>query len=180
MFKIIKKYSCGIIHLGIPNFQDHRGLFSKIYKSDDFLKLGISFNPKEHFHSFSNKNVLRGMHFQINKDAHSKLINCIQGSILDVCVDVRKESAYFNQPICVELHEKSFSALFIPKGFAHGFIANQDNTLVQYMTDTTHQPENDKGVLWSSINFNWPIKSPITSERDSSHPSIGENEWIFY
>ena len=128
-------------------------------------------------YSLSNKNVLRGMHFQVKESAHNKLIQCIQGSILDVCVDIRKKSIFYNKPISIKT--SGDSAIYIPKGFAHGFLALEDNTIVQYMADKEHDPINDKGVLWNSLDFIWPIKTPILSDRDKNHPAIGEEECIF-
>ena len=118
------------------------------------------------------------MHFQVKESSHQKLIQCINGSIIDVCVDVRKNSIFFNKPIAIELHGNS--AILVPKGFAHGFLSCQENTLVQYLCDKEHNSQNDKGVLWSSLNFKWPIEKPILSERDMNHPLIGEEECIFF
>ena len=177
MFAIEKKFECGLIKLKIPYFKDKRGDFTKAYNYKSFKQKGIDFVPKEHFYSFSNKNVLRGMHFQIKESAHNKLIQCIQGSILDVCVDIRKKSIFYNKPISIKT--SGASAIFIPKGFAHGFLALEDNTIVQYMADKEHDPINDKGVLWNSLDFIWPIKTPILSDRDKNHPAIGEEECIF-
>ena len=179
MFQVEKYFDCGIIILKNPYFEDQRGDFFKSYNYENFKKFGINFIPKEHFYSFSKKNVLRGLHFQINEDAHQKLVNCIQGRVLDVCVDVRKESKFFNEPIAIELSEKNNRSIFIPKGFAHGFLSLEEDSLLQYMTSTGHSPKNDMGVLWSSIDFNWPISNPRISKRDSLHPPIGENLWKF-
>ena len=178
MFEIEKKYECGLIKLKLPHYIDKRGDFTKSYNFDIFQKIGIDFSPREHFHSFSNKNVLRGMHFQIKESAHQKLVQCVQGTILDICVDVRKNSIFYNKPIAIELFGNS--ALLIPKGFAHGFISFENNTIVQYMTDKEHDPKNDRGVLWKSLDFDWPIKNPIVSKRDQSHSAIGEEECIFF
>ena len=180
MYKILKKYDCGVIRFKIPNFNDERGNFSKIYNYEALLKIGLDFEPKEHFYSISNKNVLRGLHFQTNKSAHNKIISCIQGSMLDICVDVREDSKFFNQPIEIYMNENSNEGIFIPKGFAHGFLSLEDSTIVQYLTDKIHDPNNDKGVLWNSINYSWPIKKPTLSLRDSSHPNIGVNKWKFF
>ena len=180
MFKLVKKYECGIIRFKIPFHADNRGYFSKLYNHIYLKNIGIDFIPIEHFHSISNKNVLRGLHFQVNNSAHNKIIHCINGSILDVCVDVRHESKFYNQPISFELDKNSNEAIFIPKGFAHGFLSLEDNTLLQYLSDKTHYPQDDKGALWKSIKFNWPIENPILSSRDSSHPDIGLKKWNFF
>lgn len=180
MYQLIKKYDCGIIRFKMPHFEDNRGFLSKLYNYQEIKKIGIHFIPKEHFLSESNKNVLRGLHFQVNKSAHNKIINCISGSILDVCVDVRNDSKFYNKPICFEINKFSNEAIFIPKGFAHGFLSLEDSTIVQYLTDTIYSPNDDKGVLWESINFNWPILNPILSLRDASHPNISLKQWNFF
>ena len=87
----------------IPEFQDQRGSFHKLFNFKDFLNLGIQFEPKEHFHSISKKNVIRGMHFQTNESSHNKIIHCIKGSIVDVCVDIRRSSPFYNQPVSIKL-----------------------------------------------------------------------------
>jgi len=180
MFKIINQHDCGVLEINIPNHKDDRGIFNKAYNYNSFIDLGINFIPREHFHSISDKNVLRGMHFQTKRSAHNKLINCVKGSILDVCVDVRKGSKYYNQPVEININEDSNIVLFIPKGFAHGFLSYEDNTIVQYMTDTVHDPINDRGILWNSIDFNWPIESPILSDRDKTHTPLGYELCEFY
>ena len=179
MYKILKKYNCGLITLKIPKYEDHRGSFLKLFNFDELNKMGINFKPKEHFHSISNKNVIRGMHFQVNESAHNKIVHCITGSIIDVCVDIRKESKYYNKPIAIKLEGESDLAVFIPKGFAHGFLSLKNKTIVQYMADKEHNPKQDKGILWSSINYNWQCNNPILSTRDAEHPSIGDEECIF-
>ena len=161
MFKLIKKYECGIIRFKIPFHSDDRGYFSKFYNYVDLKNIGVDFIPKEHFYSISNKNVLRGLHFQVNNSSHQKIIHCINGSILDVCVDVRHDSKFYNQPLSFELNKHTNEAIFIPKGFAHGFLSFENNSLVQYLTDKIHFPEDDKGVGWNSSEVKGPIEKPI-------------------
>jgi len=112
------------------------------------------------------------MHYQDGPHAHSKLVSCLSGRILDVVIDVRPQSDTFNQPYAVELDSNSGHALFIPEGFAHGFLSLENDTLMSYLTSTVHAPSHDRGVLWSSIDFDWPIERPLLSERDQKHPPI--------
>ena len=139
-----------------------------------FKNIGLKFNPKEHFFTTSKKNVLRGMHIQVGNSSHEKLIYCSFGSFLDVVVDVRKDSEHFNKPFSIELSEQSPKLIFIGKGYAHGFLSKTKISSIHYLTSTIHNPTEDKGVLWNSIDFNWKIKSPILSKRDLKHPSINE------
>ena len=112
------------------------------------------------------------MHYQCSTHAHDKLVFCITGKILDVIVDIRPDSPQFNRPISISLDASIPRAIFISKGYAHGFLSQSDNTTLLYQTSTVHNPRNDKGILWSSINFDWPISNPVLSERDKSHPVI--------
>lgn len=158
--------------LNCKSFKDARGSFVKIFQNKAFLELGLEFNPAEIFISNSKKDVVRGMHYQDGCSAHEKLIYCSQGSVLDVVVDVRAQSPFFNKPITIKLDSNDDYAIYIGKGYAHGFLSYSDNTSIIYCTSTIHNPALDKGVLWSSIDFEWPIASPILSERDKEHPTI--------
>ena len=177
--KLIKEYHSGVKLLKVPFFRDNRGSFCKIYNNNLFKSISIDFAPEEHFYSISKKNVLRGMHFQIEKASHCKLISCISGQILDVIVDVRKSSKYFNKPLSFELKGESGLALFIPKGFAHGFLSISQISIVQYMVSRSYEPKLDKGIKWNSIDFEWPCKNPLISSRDSEHPNIDDQNFIF-
>jgi dTDP-4-dehydrorhamnose 3,5-epimerase len=162
----------GVYLLECHSTFDSRGSFTKLFHSQALEDQGIGFMPAESFLTKSAAGVLRGMHFQVGQAAHEKLVFCPKGSVLDVVVDVRPGSAYFNKPVCVKLDEASGIALLIGKGYAHGFLSLANDSWMMYYTSTMHCPELDKGVLWSSINFNWPLKEPIVSKRDSLHPSI--------
>tara|TARA_B100000886_G_scaffold340307_1_gene309085 strand:- start:42 stop:584 length:543 start_codon:yes stop_codon:yes gene_type:complete len=179
MLRLLKEYPCGIKLLKIPYFKDERGVFCKFYNSDLFNKNKINFSPKEHFYSISKKNVLRGMHFQIEGASHTKLISCVSGVILDVVVDIRKNSKYFNKPLSFKLSSYSESAILIPKGFAHGFLTISEKSIVQYLVSEPYDANLDKGVRWDSIDFDWNCIDPLISDRDSKHPSINNQEFIF-
>ena len=174
MFEIIKEHEAGVKLLKNVFFEDKRGTFCKTFSEKDFLENDFLFQPKENFYSISKKNVLRGMHFQISNSAQEKLVSCISGSILDVVVDVRKKSKFFNQVYSFNLDAQSGLSIFIPQGFAHGFLSLSDDSIVNYLVSTNHDLNNDKGIRWDSINFKWPCKNPIVSERDESHPKISE------
>jgi dTDP-4-dehydrorhamnose 3,5-epimerase len=162
----------GVYVLDCPHYQDHRGDFTKVFHAEALLSLGISFTPAESFLTRSKAGVLRGMHFQIGEAAHLKLVACPKGRVLDVVVDVRPESPNFNKPFAMELTEHKNTALLIAKGYAHGFLALEEDSWMLYFTSTVHCPALDRGVLWSSIAFDWPLVGPGLSARDSSHPPI--------
>ena len=158
--------------LECPNHPDDRGELTKLFHAESLNSQGVNFRPAEAFLTQSKAGVLRGMHFQVGLAAHAKLVTCVRGRVLDVVVDVRQESAYFDKPFAVELAQTSHRALLIGKGYAHGFLALDDESWMLYSTTTVHNPSLDRGVLWSSICFDWPVQDPLLSLRDSQHPSI--------
>ena len=171
-FHIIDELLPGIYVLGCPQYFDERGLFTKFYHSVDLTDQKIIFTPAESFLTKSSLGVLRGMHFQTGKAAHDKMVFCATGHVLDVIVDIRPKSPNFNKPVSIELKASVPVVLLISKNYAHGFLSLEDESIMLYSTTTVHQPDFDCGVLWSSIDFNWPIQNPILSKRDREHPSI--------
>jgi dTDP-4-dehydrorhamnose 3,5-epimerase len=171
-FKIIDQLLPGVTLLQCPHSSDDRGDFTKLFHGGALSALGLPFSPAEMFLTRSKAGVIRGMHFQVGEAAHDKLVCCPKGRVLDVVVDVRPESSSFNQPVAVELSEHSHMALLIGKGYGHGFLALDDDSWMLYSTTTVHNPALDRGVLWSSIAFDWPVQQPVISERDRTHPVI--------
>lgn len=162
----------GVALLNCPFFPDARGSFTKLYHQHALAEQGFDVKVAESFLTKSAAGVLRGMHFQVGKAAHDKLVCCLKGRVLDVVVDIRPDSPHFNQPVSIELSESEPTALLIGKGYAHGFLALEDESWMLYSTSTVHQPALDRGVLWSSIDFDWPLQHPLLSQRDQQHPSI--------
>ena len=155
--------------------EDNRGLFIKSFSQEFINSSKIDFEVKEAFFTTSNKNVIRGLHFQIDDYAQKKLVYCHFGSILDVVVDIRRNSPFYNEPFFYNLKGEEPYAILIEEGFAHGFLSLENNSIVQYFTNTPYSPEKDKGILWNSINFEWPVKYPIISKRDLEHPKIQDD-----
>ena len=151
--------------------EDRRGCFVKTYHDGLFQELGIPFAPREQFFSVSARDVLRGMHFQLSPMAHSKLVYCIAGRVLDVVLDLRRACASHGQAFARELSAAHREMLFIPAGFAHGFLALEDGSTMVYQTSTVHSPPHDSGILWNSFGFRWPVSHPILSERDGRFPA---------
>lgn len=178
-FEILAEPLPDVLLIKTPRYDDERGIFLKGYHEDFFNSLPTPFKPAEQFISISQKEVLRGMHFQEGIMAHQKLVSCSAGRILDVVVDVRNDSAYFNKPISIELDSRSACALLIGKGYAHGFLALEELSATHYLTSSVHSSQHDKGILWSSFDFEWPTKSPIVSARDARQPLIGSDQCTF-
>lgn len=172
MFEILENTLPGVYLLSMLDLRDHRGRFVKSFNTDSFTSLGLAFSVAESFYSISSRDTLRGMHFQTGASAHSKLVYCSSGSVLDVVVGINPALPSFNRPYSVELSSEKGNCLLIAKGYAHGFISLCDDSIVNYLTSTVYSPRDDLGVLWSSIDFEWPVMTPILSSRDASHPPI--------
>jgi dTDP-4-dehydrorhamnose 3,5-epimerase len=157
-------------------FRDERGAFAEMYKLSDFKKLGILDNFVQDNYSISGKWVLRGLHYQIAPAAQGKLVRVARGRIFDVAVDIRKDSHYFGKWIGVELSEDNRYMLWIPAGFAHGFVALEDNTEVLYKTTEEYAPEFERGIIWNDpeIGIEWPVKNPVLSPKDANFPFLNQ------
>ncbi len=150
--------------------EDSRGAFVKTFHEDQMEEYGISFHVREEFFSISQKNVLRGMHFQTPPHAHQKLVFCTHGRVLDVLLDLRSGSSTYGKSVPLELSSKNRHLVFIPQGLAHGFLALEEETCLFYKTDTVYAPKADAGIRWDSFGFEWPLRqAPILSSRDASH-----------
>jgi dTDP-4-dehydrorhamnose 3,5-epimerase len=160
----------GLLRLNSRVFRDQRGVFVKTFHADQFRQLGLQFQAREEYYSISAKGVLRGMHFQAPPAAHAKLIYCLSGRVLDVVLDLRRASPTFGKSFQCELGAAPGGLLFIPVGFAHGFLALEDHSLMVYKTDTVHDPARDAGIAWDSFGFPWPEGQPVMSERDRRFP----------
>lgn len=158
--------SCYLIEL--PCFKDERGEFVKTFNSVAFKNTPIeAFSLQEEFYSVSVKNVLRGLHFQTPPAAHNKLVYCIQGEVQDFFLDIRRNSPTYGQILSVTLSSKKPELLFLPKGLAHGFLTLSESATLVYKTDYIYSPDNDEGILWSSVGLELPASDYIVSERDS-------------
>lgn len=154
-------------------YMDERGYFSETYKRD-FLeeRLGHDIDFVQENESKSNYGVIRGLHFQLGDKAQAKLVRVIQGEVLDVALDLRKESKTFGKYFSIRLSSDNKRQLFIPRGFAHGFATLKDNTVFSYKIDNHYYPEYEAGInpLDKSLNVDWCIEqdSFIISEKDKS------------
>ncbi len=161
-------------------FKDDRGFFMETYKKSEFERAGITTNFVQDNHSKSTKYVLRGLHFQKEPFGQGKLVRCIRGKIFDVAVDIRKESPTFKRWVGFELTEENKQMLWIPRGFAHGFLTLSDEAEIIYkVSDNEYSPKSDAGIIWNDpeININWPIdREPILSGKDKLLPKLVECE----
>ena len=156
-------------------FGDNRGFFMESYKKSEFIENGINVDFCQDNHSKSSKSVLRGLHYQLPPKMQGKLIRCPRGKIFDVAVDIRKDSKTFGKWVGEILSEDNFHMLYIPEGFAHGFVVLSDTAELLYKATNEYSPENDRGILWNDpdININWGLDfEPILSEKDKNQPLL--------
>ncbi|OME86479.1 MULTISPECIES: dTDP-4-dehydrorhamnose 3,5-epimerase [Paenibacillus] len=161
---------------------DHRGFFMESYNDSIFQQHGINYDFIQDNQSLSAEaGVLRGLHYQLNPKAQTKLIRVLTGAIYDVIVDIRKNSPTFGQWIGVILSEHNHRQLLVPKGFAHGFCTLVPNTQVLYKVDEYYSPENDRGIVWNdpALGIDWPTSNPILSDKDRTHPLLKDAEMNF-
>lgn len=164
----------GVFVIEYDQFEDKRGNFVKVFHSETFKRFGLCTRLEESFYSVSKKNVIRGMHFQLPPHEHSKLVYVSSGEILDVAVDLRKDSPTYGRVTSHVLSEANHSALYMCEGIAHGFLALSDHATVHYLTSRAYAASSDFGIRWDSIGFDWPAVEPIVSERDNGFVSLSD------
>ena len=163
---------------------DERGYFVETFRADkleEFLGFKIDFCQDNE--SKSSRGVLRGLHYQLHPAAQTKLIRVIQGSVLDVAVDIRKNSPTFGKHIVVELSSENKKQLFVPKGFAHGFVVLENDTVFAYKVDNYYSPENDRGIAYNDENLgiDWqvPHAELNLSAKDKVQPLLKDTKELF-
>jgi dTDP-4-dehydrorhamnose 3,5-epimerase len=152
-----------------PNlFKDDRGYFYESYNQKTFEKLGITDHFVQDNQSCSQKDVVRGLHFQKPPFAQAKLVRVIQGAILDIAVDLRKHSITYGKYYAAELTAENHLQLYIPVGFAHGFVVLEDNTIVQYKCSEFYNKEYEGTIIYNDpiLNIDWNVKNPILAAKD--------------
>ena len=172
MMDILATSISGCFEIRPKLLEDNRGWFVKTYHHDNFREAGLETQWDEEYFSSSQKNVLRGVHFQTPPEDHFKLVTCLNGSVIDLIIDLRKASPTFRNCFSLHLSGQNKKMIYVPKGCGHAFLSLEDNSILFYKVSTMYKPENDKGILWNSIDYDWPISKPILSARDQSHPSL--------
>ncbi|RZK09900.1 MAG: dTDP-4-dehydrorhamnose 3,5-epimerase [Flavobacterium sp.] len=156
------------------HFEDARGSFVKTFHAGEFAEKGLETDFKESFYSSSVRGVIRGMHFQLPPHDHAKIVFATQGEILDVVVDLRKNSATYGKSASFKLTEENKNQLYIPRGLAHGFCALTDAATLFYFVSSVHNKASDSGIRYDSFGFHWPVENPIVSDRDLSFVKLEE------
>ena len=170
--ELIKTSIDGLLIIKPDVFKDDRGYFYESYNKERFAKAGLMMDFVQDNESKSDKGVLRGLHFQKPPYAQGKLVRVIKGSVMDVAVDLRKDSHTYGKWESVVLTEENKLQFWIPEGFAHGFVALEDNTIFNYKCTNVYNKESEGSILWNDpdINIIWNIDNPILSEKDKISP----------
>ena len=171
--KIVKTKLNGLIEIQPRVFKDHRGYFFEIFNLEIFSKVGIETNFVQDNQSFSTKGTIRGLHFQKPPYTQGKLVRVVVGKVVDVVVDMRKESMTFGETYSVVLESDRKNMLYIPEGFAHGFSTLED-TIFEYKCTKPYNKDSEEGVVWNDrdLNINWMIDNPSISEKDRILPTL--------
>jgi hypothetical protein len=175
--KVIETKLPGVRILEPQVFGDARGWFMESWSAKKMEDAGIYVNFVQDNHSFSaQKGTLRGLHYQLNPMAQAKLLRVSRGGIFDVAVDIRRGSPTYAQWVGVELSAENYRQLFIPRGFAHGFITLTDNVEVQYKADNLYAPDYDGNIRWDdpAIAVAWPLAPVVLSEKDAAALTLAE------
>lgn len=157
-------------------FEDDRGLFMETYVEESFREAGIDTDFVQDNYSKSEAGVLRGLHYQRGDAAQGKLIQCDQGVIFDVVVDLRRGAETFGESLSMILSEHNRKMLYAPRGFAHGFLALSDTVVTRYKVDNYYAPEKEAGIRWDdrTLDIDWPVTDPVLSEKDADLPTFDE------
>ena len=182
--EVIKTALDGVMIIEPTVFGDSRGYFYESYNKQRFEEAtGLDIDFVQDNQSKSCYGVLRGLHFQKTPYAQSKLVRCVRGKVLDVAVDIRKSSPTFGKYVAVELTEDNHRQLFIPHGFAHGFVVLSEEAIFQYKCDNFYHKESEGAIAWNDpeINIDWtiPFEDVILSDKDKVNPLLKDAEWLF-
>lgn len=166
--EVIETKIKGLLIIKPKVFADTRGYFFESYNEDVFKQNGIHVHFVQDNQSLSNAGVLRGLHFQAPPHDQGKLVRVINGAVLDIAVDIRKNSATYGQHVAIELNEENKTMFYIPSGFAHGFLTLRDNTIFSYKCTNLYNKASEGCILWNDrdLNINWNIQNPILSDKD--------------
>ncbi|HAW20106.1 MAG TPA: dTDP-4-dehydrorhamnose 3,5-epimerase [Flavobacteriales bacterium] len=166
----------GLILFEPTVFSDERGYFFENFRQEFLEESGVDLNFVQENESMSNAGSLRGLHLQAPPFAQDKLIRVVRGAILDVAVDVRKQSPTYGAHVAIELNEKNKHSFLVPKGFAHGFYCLEDNTIVQYKCSAYYNKDSEIGIIWNDpdIGIEWPQGPRILSKKDTVLPMFSD------
>ena len=166
--EIIKTPIEGLLVINPRVFEDERGSFFESWSQQSYKNIGLDLDFVQDNQSLSQKGVLRGLHFQNPPFAQGKLVRVIKGSVIDVAVDIRKNSSTYGQHYSVKLSEENKTVFWIPPGFAHGFVSLEDGTIFTYKCTEVYNKESEGALVWNdeTLNINWGVDHPLVSDKD--------------
>ncbi|MGB9002809.1 MAG: dTDP-4-dehydrorhamnose 3,5-epimerase [Nitrosotalea sp.] len=172
-----------VILVEAKTFSDERGFFMESFKESIFIENGINTKFVQDNYSHSIKGVLRGLHYQKDPKAQAKLVMAVTGEIFDIAVDVRQGSPTYGRWIGEILSEQNHKLLYVPKGFAHGFVVLSNEADVIYKVDAEYSPEHERGIIWDDpeVGIKWPIEKPIMIKKDLELPILknADNNFVY-
>ena len=176
-FNFIETEIPEVIYIEPTMFTDERGYFLEKYKRSDFYNNGIRYDFVQDNLSYSKKNVLRGLHYQLKPYSQGKLVSVVKGKIIDVAVNINSESKYYKKYIMRELSSEKNNMLFIPPDYAHGFYT-LDDSIVYYKTTNEYHKDSESGIIWndSELDIKWPVKHPELSDKDKKWKTLKETK----
>jgi dTDP-4-dehydrorhamnose 3,5-epimerase len=166
MFEVLRTGVFGCYELLPPSSADTRGRFVKTFHSPAFAEAGMATVFAEEYYTVSNQGVLRGLHFQTPPHDHVKVVYCLAGAVMDVVLDLRVGSPTYGSHAVFDLSARRANVIYVPRGVAHGFYVTEGPAILQYKVTSTHAPDHDSGILWSSVPVSWPDSNPLLSARD--------------
>lgn len=180
--EVLPQKLSGVCLLKTRYFTEERGYFTELYSKRTFQEAGLDYDFIQDNHSYTaKKNTIRGIHFQKNPMVQTKLVRCVRGRVMDVVVDLRKDSATYLQWDKFELSSENKLQLLVPRGFGHGFITLEDDCEFFYKVDAFYSPEDDRSIAWNDpeIGVDWGITTPILSEKDEKAPLFQDSDVDF-
>lgn len=174
--KISKTILEGLLIIQPTVFEDSRGYFFESFRIDTLRNQGVELNFVQDNESKSDKNVLRGLHFQNPPYEQGKLVRVVKGSVFDVAIDIRKGSPTYGQWVSQILTEENKTMIWVPPGFAHGFLTLEDNTIFQYKCTAYYNKSSEGSIRWDDpdLNINWNVDNPIVSDKDNLAPLLNK------
>lgn len=180
--KITKTKLDGVVIIEPDVFGDNRGFFMESWNKKKMEEAGLFYDfVQDNYSKSTVKDTLRGIHFQKGDKAQAKLVRCVKGAVLDVAVDLRRNSPTFKQWVGVELSAENKKQLLIPRGFGHGFLTLTDDVEFLYKADNYYAPEADAGIRWNDLDIGveWGVENPILSEKDKKNPFLKDCKELF-
>lgn len=177
-FRLLPTEIEGVTLIETSVYPDHRGFFAEIFREESFKKMGFTVSFVQDNFSFSHRNVLRGLHYQLNPHAQGKLVVALYGEIYDCAVDIRQGSPTYGKWVGVYLSPQRGQMLYVPPGFAHGFCVLSESAVVMYKVTQDYNPAAERGIVWNDpeIGIKWPLSSPVISEKDAILPTLAAAE----